>query len=253
MLLAMEESSVLFNLSEIMKLERERVTAEEAAVRAAEANARAEREAQLREQRERAAREQADRERAAAERERLALEAARAQENERAAALLRVRLEAEAAQRIADRQLELARTEKLIEIAELERKKRGSWLAAAALVSLCVASGAAYTYVLEPALRASVDRSAALDRLTADAAAQTAALARQMEDLRAAQARTDAEQAKPDALTASQPSPSSKQPQRPRSAIKPVSKPDTSLDSLCKDSDDPLCGLDSPSSSKRKR
>jgi hypothetical protein len=255
MLAGMEDSSVLFNLNEIMKLERERVTAEEAAVRAAAAHAKAEREARAREQREQAAREHAAREHAAAERERLSREAVRAEENARAAQLLRVRLEAEAQQRLADQQLDLKRTAQLYELAESERKKRSSWLIAGALVALCVASGAAYSYVLEPALRAAGERSAALDLLTADAAAQTAALARQVEDLRAAQARTAAEQLKPTASpTPTQTSSTAKQPRpRPQPAIKPVVKPDTSLDALCKGSDDPLCGLDSPSSSKRKR
>lgn len=253
MLVRMEESSVLFNLNEIMRLERDRVSAEEAAVRAAEAHALAEREARIREQRERVAREQAATEHAAAERERIAREAAQAQEHERAAALLRVRLEAEATQRLADQQLELARTVQLHELEAARQKTRASWWMASALVGLCVASGAAYAYVLEPALRSAHDRSAALDRLTADAAEQTAALSRQMEDLRAAQARA-AQAPKPAELTASQPVPATKRslPPRKQPSAKPVATTaDADLVLDC-DEDDPLCGLNPEPAAKRR-
>lgn len=248
MLVAMEESSVLFNLQEIMRLERDRVAADEAAARAAQAHATAQREARVREQREQAERERAAREHAEAERARVALEAVRAEETERAAALLRIRMEAEAQERLAARQLELARTEQLQALAEDQRRKRASWAMACALLTLCLASGAAYAYVLEPALRTARERSAALDQLTADAATQTAALARQVEELRAQRQREAARPA-PN-LTPSQTAAPTRPRPRPTQAItKPATKPaDTTLDTLDTKNDDPLWGLSDPGS-----
>jgi len=257
MLAGMEESSVLFNLQEIMRLERDRVSAEAAAVRAARANAIAEREARLRDEREQAAREQAAREHAAAERERQVQQAARAEETERAATLLRIRLQAEAQQREADRQLELARTAQLHSIAAEERKKRASWVMASALVALCGASGAGYVYVLEPALRASRERSAALDRLTADAAAQTAALNRQMQELKTLRATSASDQAPANDLTGSQVGPAKRikrvvPPRKPERTTQAIAN-DTALDGLGDSNNDPLFGLGSEATPKRKR
>lgn len=261
MLAGMEESSVLFNLQEIMRLERDRVSAEEAAVRAAQANAIAEREARAREQRERVTREQTAREHAAAERARRVLEAAQAEETERAAALERIRLEAEAQQRIVDRQLELARAEQLHSIAAEDRKKRASWVMASALVALCLASGAGYAYVLEPALRSARERSAALDRMTADAAAQTEALNRQMQELMNLRATSTSAQAPANDLTASQVE--QLKPRPKRLAEPSVRKPErattetisgaTALDALDDANNDPLFGLGAEGTPKRKR
>jgi hypothetical protein len=261
MLAGMEESSVLFNLQEIMRLERDRVSAEEAAVRAAHANAIAEREARAREQREQAARDQAAREQAAAERERRALEATQAEETERAAALLRIRLEAEAQQRIVERQLELARAEQLHSIAAEDRKKRASWVMASALIALCLASGAGYAYVLEPALRSARERSAALDRLTADAAAQTEALNRQMQELMSLRATSAGAQAPANDLTAGQVEQLKRRPKRlvepagrkPERATTETTSGATALDALDDANNDPLFGLGAEGTPKRKR
>jgi len=254
----MEDSSVLFNLNEIMRLERDRVDAEAAAVRAAEANAQAEREARAREARERVLREQAAAEECVRERERMALELAREQEAQRAATLLRVKLEAEAKQRLEQQELELLHAQRLHEVAVEQRSKRTQFGIATALIAVCLGAGATYNYVLEPALRAAHDRSSALDQLTAEAAAQTQALTRQMQELAELRAQSAATTSTP-SLTPSQVNAGSgTKTARPTKRVPAVkagaqAKPDTSLDTLDRNNDDPLWGLGSDSAPKRKR
>ena len=254
MLAAMEDSSVLFNLNEIMRLERDRVAAEQAAARAAEANAVAEREARAEHERQRGERERAALEAAELEREQRAREVERRHEAERAATLLRIQLEADAKRRMFERELELTHAARLAELAELQRKKRASWLIAGALVTLAVASGALYSLVLEPALRSSQAQSAALDRLAADAAEQTAALARQVEELRSSR---DVASTPPAAdVAGAEPKVATRD--RTRTGKAPVKKPaaEPKRDALdlmdCRNSDDPLCGLDQGPSRKRR-
>jgi hypothetical protein len=255
MLARMEDSSVLFNLNEIMRLERDRVVAEAAAARAAEAHAIAERDARARRERERVERERALAEAAVQEREQRAREAERQHEAERAAALLQIQLEADAKRRMTEQQLELVHASRMAELAETQRKKRASWLIAGSLVALAVGSGAAYSLVLEPALRSAKDQSAALDRLAADAAAQTAALARQMDELRNSRAQPALSPSAPEQsrTEAKAPSRERARPSKPLVKKPPVQAKRDALGSLdCSNSDDPLCGLDSAPDRKRR-
>ncbi len=181
------ESSVVFNLAEIMQLEHERVTAERAAEQAAHA-------AVEHAQRERLERERRELERAQQVQARLRLRAARRaerQQQERAAALLRVRLDAEARVRLQQDALELERLR--VEQAQRRGYRWRRWQGGALSVGLAVlvATGtAAWLHVQhgEAELRAvrATEREAHARGVAA--AQESARLRAQLDALRAAQA-----------------------------------------------------------------
>jgi len=135
------ESSTIFNLAEIMRLEHDRVEAEQAAEQAA------------RDAVERARREQIERERLAIERSqrvqaRLRVRAARRaerQERERAAALLRVRLDAEARVRLQRDALELERMR--AEQAQRGQARSRMWRRGVAAAALALIGAVALLFV----------------------------------------------------------------------------------------------------------
>jgi colicin import membrane protein len=129
------ESSVLFNLRELMQLESQRAAAEDAQARqAAEAQQRAIEDAE-RALREAAAQRERERE-ALLTRERAAAEAAEQAETERQAALLRVRLEAEVLERALRAQAAAEHAAELARLAGIARSSRRRSSSVAALLVL---------------------------------------------------------------------------------------------------------------------
>jgi colicin import membrane protein len=137
------ESSVLFNLRQLMELEEARVQSEAEATREAELAAR-ERVVAVRAREERAAAELV---RARAEElRRVELEAARI-EQEREAALLRVRLEAEARGRAELERLALERERLALERAHVSRQRATPAVLLIALAAAAIGAGSIYASV----------------------------------------------------------------------------------------------------------
>ncbi len=179
------DSSVMFNLNELMQLEHERVAAERAAVREAEleqVRARERAAVEARAEREREA--EADRARERAEQERQAtLEA------EHEAAMLRTRLELEMHERAAQREA-MRLHEQALRRVDAEARGAGASRALGVLFVLTLALGAGgYFGLLAPALEQS--RAAERD-VRAHLDAQAADLARMRTALQDADAETRA-------------------------------------------------------------
>jgi hypothetical protein len=149
------ESSVAFNLENLMQLEQERVAAEQAALRA-------EREAQAKQEREREREREQEREEQRTREARRVEETRRAHDDEaavtlalrREAALREVRADVEARERVEQRRLSLEHERKL---QAMQVEARGAWWArtlGATCVVLVLAGGAAYAVQLKPALQA---------------------------------------------------------------------------------------------------
>lgn len=258
------ESSVLFNLAELQRMERDRVAAETAAAREAErlrehearaARAAEEREALARAQQARAAHEQAERDR-------------RERERAHEAALLRTRLEVEAAARAEQERLAREHEQRLRALDAEARAQRGVRRLQLALVAMLAVGGTAYGLLVAPALAgAHEQRLAALDvaarhaRERADLEARSAELER-----RIAQAEREAMEATTDEATPgatpgpTRPSKAASQRQRreartgrrPRpSTTRGAATRDDPLGDLDLEGDDPLDGMVSPTRARR--
>lgn len=254
------ESSVIVSLREIMQLERDRVAAEEDAARAAEARA-----AQAARDAVRLREAEVDRTRALErERERRAEDEAERRRAQHEAALLRVRLEVEARERAERERLGLEHQRALRRL-DLEVRSRHL---ARALVALLVTGTAAvavgYGVVVEPALRAVVDREGHAQRIAEAQVAESAARSRRV--------RAAAVRAIPDATTrraseggggatvTSAVATPSRAParirvgvKRPSTAAQGLGARDTSLDDLDDESEDPIEGMLDPEPSRTSR
>ena len=236
-----KESSVLFNLRELMNIEEDRVREEEEARirREAEERERIAAEARQRE-------EEAEAQRRAEEEERLTVERLHREEEERILrerqeAELRVRLEEEARAKAEEHQRVLEHER---EIAQIHAQRRGvhpGLLAAAAVLVIGLGAGA-YFGIYRPAVERR-EAAALSAKMEAEREAREAEKARQaakLADEKRAKAEQDAETARAERdrqaaiaarKRASQPKPTQRRtPQRRQKAT---------------DSDDPLAGLDS--------
>ena len=238
----MEESSVLFNLREIMRLEHERIDAETAAIRTA---------------RERAAREQAEREQQAEHARQRAQQALREQEEaraaaaadaerERAEALLRVRLDAEARERDAHAAAERAHARELQALAQ-RRSARIVWVALGTVLITGVSGYAA----LAPRWRAAATQRAELERRAALTANEAEALRRELSELRArhtAAATAPATAAEPGTAITPNARPSAQSPRpvrvpptgKPATKVEPRDRAASALDGIDRPDDDPI-------------
>lgn len=173
------ETSVLFNLQELMRIEQERVLAEAAAERAAHEameRQRTERERRLADEVARAQREeaQAQRERELA-RERSVIES----DTARATALLKVQLEMEANER-AERQRRELEHARALSLIGAERQGRGSGRALAwLLIGTLLVAALGYFGVLSPLLRDSRAREVEALELALQHARELSALREQ--------------------------------------------------------------------------
>jgi hypothetical protein len=169
------ESSVLFNLRQLMELEEARVQSEAEAAREAELAAR-ERVVAARARAERAA---AEVERARAEElRRVELEAARI-EQEREAALLRVRLEAEARTRAELEQLALERERIALERAQVSHKRGTPAVLFIALAAAVIGAAGVYASIVRvppTAAAGGIDQSLVSASLFVDQARELEAL-----------------------------------------------------------------------------
>jgi hypothetical protein len=226
------ESSVSFNLRQLMELEEARVHFEVEAARAAELETRKREEAL----REHATREAARAERAGTELQRVAKEAARL-EQEREAALLRVRLGTQASERV-----ELERHRVALEQARLATTRGRVAVGAAGCAAAAIIAALTYAALVQPPPSAAGDSTLENQaRLLADQAHELAALRSQMASLTSAAT-------PPERATSSVVAPSL-QPPKPRQHIrelpsrhksKPSAPPLLDVDS---DSDDPISDL----------
>jgi hypothetical protein len=177
------ESSVLFNLRQLMELEEARVQSEAEAAREAESAAR-ERVLAARAREERAA---AELERARAEElRRVELEAARL-EQEREAALLRVRLEAEARARAELEQLALERERIALVRAQVSRKRGAPTVLLIAFAAAAISVVGVYASIVRspPTAAGGVDRSLVAASLFVDQARELEVLRAQVASLSA--------------------------------------------------------------------
>jgi hypothetical protein len=239
-------NSVVFNLREIMQLEHERVAAERAAARAAE---------------EQVARGRAEAERRAAERERAVererLQDAERAERERAAAVLRTQLEAEAAERAERHRIELGHARDLERLRLERRGRRGTALALGIFAALLACGAAAYLSVLQPRLQLARAREAEASMLAANRARELAGLRERLAEL-VTQASmpatppraTDAPQANAAGPTAPRIRPAGHS-----TARRPVHPPSTfvTLEPIDGENDDPLWGLETRPDAKPDR
>jgi colicin import membrane protein len=252
-----KESSVLFNLKELMSLEEERIHTEESdrkrraddeARRRAEEEARVRAEAEARVRAEEAAKLEAER-RARAEEERVA--------REREAHALRVRLDAEARERA--EQAERQRQHDLqVKTLEAQRRKGVHPGVLAAVALLAIGAGAyGWFGIYEPAQQAAAAKQAETERLAREAAIEKQRLADAAEQLRldserklaeanaaAEKARQDAERAEANRVAAAKRA-ADDQAQASQSRPKPSKRPAGGEGKRpANDGDDPLAGLD---------
>jgi colicin import membrane protein len=181
------DSSVVFNLREIMNLEQERIAAERAAAR--DERERAVREEQARE-REAAARADAEQR---AEREAQA-EQVRAQEAaeqraraQREESLLRIRLDAEARERL-ERERIAGEQARSVQALAAQRTRKSALTVLLSVLCAGAICGAAYL-ALAPSLHDAIQQKSVLARQAAERAAEIDALRRQLNQLTAATAR----------------------------------------------------------------
>lgn len=243
-----DESSVVFNLREIMQLEHERVVAEQSAARAAE---------------EQVARARLVSERRAAERTRAAererMQDAERAERERAAALLRAQLDADAAERSERHRRELDHARDL-ERLRLERRGRRHAAFALGACAVILAGGvAAFFAVLQPRLQVARAREAEASMLAANRARELASLRERLAALDAQPPAVVPTSRTPEATrtststpigTAAKPRISART--SPQRAVQPAN-PAPALESMNDDDDDPLWGLEPRPESKRDR
>jgi hypothetical protein len=238
-------NSVVFNLREIMQLEHERVAAERAAARAAE---------------EHVARGRAEAERRAAERERAVererLQDAERAERERAAAVLRAQLEAQAAERAEHHRIELDHARDLERLRLERRGRRGTVLALGMFAALVTGGAVAYLAVLQPRLQLARARESEATMLAASRARELAGLRERLTALVAQPAMpatrpraTDAPQAGAAEPTATKPRTVARAPRRP---VHP-SNTSVTLEPLDGENDDPLWGLETRPDAKSDR
>jgi hypothetical protein len=250
-----DESSVLFNLRDLMRMETERIAADEAAARAAVAHA-----AQARAERERAAREATEREAIAArarEQEARDAEAARLRQHE--ATLLRIRIEAGARERAESERLALEHERALH---RLQRDARRGHLTRAlgvttALVTIAAIAG--YTLIVQPSLRATQAQArAAVSAQARESQALREALARlQHERTVAAVSRQSLPKQAQAALSPATPDPhkplTARNPKLARPVRRSVADPTfITIDELG-EGDDPLDGLPDVDTTKKPR
>jgi hypothetical protein len=236
------ESSVVFNLAEIMRLEAERVAAEQAAAAEAVLCAARERERRLALEQEQAA---------AIRAQALAREVAEREQSERRArahqeALLRIRLDAEAAERLERERLALEHAhacERIARQARSDRRSRTMWL----LAPVFAVAGAAATYAglhparpPRPAVIIAAPRSAAVEPPAATGA-------RSLPE--PSPPRRPAEHA---AVTSATPTGPRGKAKTPREQPRPVSTSPAAIGDVEADDDDPLLGiLDEPAREPR--
>ena len=250
------ETSVTFNLRELMRLEHERVSAEQNASRAAE-----EQVACARRESERRAAEDAARERAAVlaheratERER-SREAERA-ENERAAALLRAQLDAEAAERVERQRLEFEHARNFDRLRLERRSRRVAALALGAFIALLAGGGVAFFAVLQPRLQLARASAAEAAMLAANYARDLAGLHDRLTALAARPAACVASPRTPEPTIASAATQTDRAKRhgsgRPaRQQVSSESGVTPELDSIDGENNDPLWGLDARPAAKR--
>ena len=250
-----DESSVLFNLRDLMRMETERIAADEAAARAAVAHT-----AQARAERERAAREAIERKASAARaREQDAREAEAARLRQHEAALLRIRIEASARERAESERLALEHERALRQLERDARRGHFTRALGVMMVLVTIAGIAGYMLIVRPSLRAA----------EAQARAAASARPREMEALREALARLEHERTLTAASRQSLPkqaeaalSPVTPDPHKPLAArnpklVRPVRKPVAAatfitIDQLG-DGDDPLDGLPEVDTTRKPR
>ena len=243
------ESSVMFNLAELMQLESERVSAEQQCARVM-----AQRAVQLQDELRRAERERLERAaEQAAQQAQAGLHEARRLEAEREAALLRVRLQVQAQQHLADEQADREHTRALHRIGARHGAMRAARTHRSILLVIVVCGLSGYFGFIEPTVRASRADSMSARREVAANRAESAALRRQLADARSVRsAQTSPASAfdarpKVDATAAPIPSRSPGRPKKSNRSAGPgvhqaASDPGV-LGGLDDVSDDPLRGL----------
>ena len=257
-----KESSVLFNLKELMGLEEERIQSEEDSRRK-----RAEEEAQQRAEQEARARAEVEARARAEEDSRLEAERrARAEEErltrDREAHALRVRLEAEAKERAAEAERQRQHD---LQVKQLEAQRRkGVHPGLLAAVAVLAIGGGAYGYygVYIPQQNAAAAKQAEVERLARETAIEKQRVADEAEQLRIeterklAAARKEAEEAKQASAAAAEKerirrendaiaARANAEKSSSSSARKPSGKkPETGGKPSRSDGDDPLAGLD---------
>jgi len=176
------ESSVMFNLSELMQIETDRVSAEQERARVT-----AQRAAQAQDELRWAEREQVERAAAqAAQQAQAGLHEARRLEAEREAALLRVRLQVEAQQRLADEHAQREHARVLREIDAQHGAARAARTHRTIMLVIVACGLGGYFGFIEPAVRASRADAMFARREAAANRAESAALRRQLTDAHAA-------------------------------------------------------------------
>jgi colicin import membrane protein len=243
------ESSVLFSLHQIQRIEQQRIREEEEAERRrleAQANARRAAEARAREEREaRRCAEEAQREAEEARRR----ESQARLEAIRVAELEKVRMDAERRDRLAMIEQANAHEQKLLALREDKQKKRMrralTWGSAITMTLLATSVGAYFGVVLPEAERLRVEKQAEraaseakLDELKADFDRASLRVSKAEEDLRRAHdetARLAAQQEADEARRLEEAA-------RKRLVKTPVATAAKSPDCVCSDPNDPLCG-----------
>lgn len=237
---ASNESSIVFNLEEIMNLERERVQAEAAAARAAE-----QRERDARQHAALAAREleQSVAEQAEA-RQRAEHQSAQRAEDEHQARLLQLRIDAESAERLERERLGLEHQRTLSRMQT--EVGRGQMVRGLSAVVGLLAAGliAAHVVLVQPALSEARERVAEAERRMATGAHENSELRRRILQIQAtmpsaADPAPVAPETSPSAVAAPTRKPTRGKPPRPR----PARRHDRELDGLDATDDDPLTGL----------
>lgn len=246
------ESSVAVSLRELMQLEHDRVVAEESAVRVIEARAA---EAAREAARARSVEVECARtlERA---RERDAEEAAARRREAHEVAMLRVRWEVEAQERAERERLALEHQRALRRLDLDVRSRRLVRALAVLLVTGVAAVALGYGVVVEPALRAAVDREAHARRIADEQFAENAALSHRLREAEAKMALAESARpaaAKAGAMTATPPVTTAPQlsakvrnvAKRPHSQT-PIAREEDVLGDLDDESDDPIHGAIDP-------
>ncbi len=239
-----KESSVLFNLRELMNLEEDRVREEEAERLRSEA---AERERIAEEarrtQEEQEARLRAEEEARSAEERRIREDEERLL-REREEAELRVRLEQEAREKADEHQRMLAHEKEIAAISAQQRKGVHPGLLAAAAMLVFAAFGGAYFGIYRPAVEQQ-EAEALEAKMEAERAAREAEEARRAAELEA-QKRAEAEAEKARlAEKAQREAQAAAAARRAASPSKPAGKRRGRSKPRKADTDDPLAGLDS--------
>lgn len=235
--IANTESSVLFNLRQLMQLEHERVESELEAAREAAAEVERVREAaeQARMEEQRRAEREAARvvRECEAERERM--------EREREEALLRVRLEAEAGERRASEELALLHARDMQHVQLAARRKRG-WMLGATLVAAAIAASGVHALLrARPAEVVTVAPRVQAAGLLADQARELARLRELVAHLSQARAEPAAAVVAVPAAEHTRKLPSARP--KPRVPRGTTHREDNSLDDLDDASNDPILDM----------